>query len=212
MNRQGYAVTTQQFGPGNPLESNDPSVWEQLVEAAGPAAMLLVIERRMGGRLVGQFAPEDIWQETLLHAWRDRASCRWDGVRAFRRWLIGIIDHRIHDAADYVGALKRGGDAPPRRLGSFGGNESIGMPEPMRSTTPSRVALHREQATAMKAALTTLDPDLECVVRLRLVEGLAMADVATSLGIGLSAAKHRFRKGAVAYRRALLEQLGSAGT
>jgi DNA-directed RNA polymerase specialized sigma24 family protein len=55
----------------------------------------------------------------------------------------------------------------------------------------------------MQPALGELPEELRGVVFLRVFEELPMAEVATRLGIGLSAAKHRFRKGIEVYRRLL---------
>ena len=49
------------------------------------------------------------------------------------------------------------------------------------------------------------------VVRLRLFEDLTMREVADRVGIGVSAAAHRFRQGAGAYERRLKAVLASRG-
>lgn len=194
----------------NPLASDDARSWEQVVEAVGPASLLVVIDRRMGTALRQKLSAEDIWQEVLLQAWRDRANCQWAGLASFRRWLLGIIDHRIRDAIDFFNAKKRGRDEVIRSLQSKSGLGTRNSMEPRRSTTPSRLAVYREQAEQMSAALSELPGEMRDVVRLRLFEGLQMNEVADQLGIGLSAAKHRFRKGAALYRARLFARLGSS--
>ncbi|MBU0718878.1 MAG: sigma-70 family RNA polymerase sigma factor [Planctomycetes bacterium] len=159
----------------NPLTSDSPAVWDRLMEAVGPASLLVVIESRMGPLLRCRVTSEDIWQETLLSAWRDRAKCEWRGLRSFRNWLLTIIDHRIRDAAEYENAAKRGGENAARLSSSLTGESSDRSharpyPGPVGSTTPSRIAMHREQAAAMSAALETLPEELREVVRLRLFE------------------------------------------
>ena len=192
---------------GNPLQSDDPRAFDRVVEAVGPASLLLVIDYRMDARLRTKLSAEDIWQEALLHAWRDRAQCKWAGLASFRRWLLGIIDHRIHDARDFFGAAKRNGEreqALVRREAGVTWSE-----EPMRSTTPSRMAAHREQAELMKRALADVPEDLRVVVRMRLFEGCTMPEIADELGLGLSSVKHRYRKAIGLYRPALMRNLGS---
>ncbi|RJP39829.1 MAG: sigma-70 family RNA polymerase sigma factor [Phycisphaerales bacterium] len=189
----------------NPLQSEVPRTWDDLVEALQPASMLLVIERRMSVALRQRIEPEDIWQETLLQAWRDRRQCEWRGLKSFRSWLLSIADHRIRDAAVYHDARKRGGGRAQVALAGGGADESNGSAwaGPVASTTPSRVALQKEQAAAMRAALEALPDGLREVVWMRLFEQLPIDEVAARLEIGPSAVRHRFRKGAELYQERL---------
>jgi RNA polymerase sigma factor (sigma-70 family) len=185
-----------------------------LIESVGPASLLVVIDSRMSGTLKKQLAPEDILQDALLHAWRDRARFEWRGLKSFRSWLLTIIDHRIRDAATREGAAKRGGGESPVPFSVLERGPSPGQAEshfagPVASTTPSRLAIHKEQASAMHAALGAIPAELREIVRLRLFEQIGVKDVAQRLGIGVSAVRHRFRKGAEMYRRVLLSELAS---
>lgn len=187
----------------SPLCSNSPSAWDSLIEAVGPASLLVVIESRLSPALRRQTTPEDVFQEALLHAWRDRARCEWRGIRSFRSWLLSIIDNRIREAADRLGAEKRGGGREPVVASALSGDTSGGSTAdglwPAISTTPSRVAIFREQAAAMQAALSELPEESREVVRLRLFEQLQIEEVAARLSLGESAVRHRFRKGAELY-------------
>ncbi|MBL8899259.1 MAG: sigma-70 family RNA polymerase sigma factor [Planctomycetes bacterium] len=192
------------------MERSSPEQWNRLIESVGPAAMLLVVRSRMSPALLARLAPEDVWQETLLHAWRDRAQCTWQGLPAFRRWLISILEHRLLDLAEAAERKKRGGGAAPLSLDAHAaGSEtsSLGFAGPIASTTPSRVAMDREAATAIAEALQELPEELREVVRLRLIEDLSMPEVAERTDLGLSAVQHRFRKGAEIYQRALARRL-----
>lgn len=185
----------------NPLLSDSPAAWDGLIEAVGPASLLVVIESRLSSSLRRQTTAEDVLQDALLHAWRDRAACEWRGLHNFRSWLLSIIDNRIREAADRAGAQKRGGGKQPVRF-SPAGAASAGTGSdwgPSGSTTPSRIAIYREQCEAMRAALASLPDDYREVVRLRLYEQLSLEQIAERLGIGLYAARHRFRKGADIY-------------
>lgn len=185
------------------------SEFDRRIEALGPASLLLVIERRMGPALCRAMTPEDILQEALLHAWRDRAAHAWQGLRAFRSWLLSIVDHRIADARDRAGALKRGGS--DRTLSLEARTDSVdgdGLDVP-RSTTPSRVAWRAEQAQAIRSALASLPEDVREVVRLRLVEQEGIDEIAARLALGSSAVRHRFRRGAEMFRHRLSSALGT---
>lgn len=196
----------------NPLLDPRPRAWEGLIASVGPASLLLIIESRMGPVLRARLAPEDVLQESLLLAWRDRASHQWRGLRAFRSWLLSIIDHRIADARDHAGALKRGGAVQHRPIAGQDGAGATHRdpdPEPWLSTTPSRVASLREQAAAMRDVLDSLPDDVRTVVRLRLVEQLQIVEIAAQMGIGESAVRHRFRRGAELFRYRMNSRLGT---
>lgn len=169
--------------------------------------ILAVISSWMGDRLRLEWAAEDIWQETLVMAWRDRASHSWSSLRAFRAWLLGIARHRIHDALDHMNAQKRNSgrvpaslDADRERRGSRG--------DPSRHTTPSRVASAQERARIIEEALQTLPEQLRQVVQLRLLEELPMREVAERAGIGRTTANERFFRGAALYQQELERRLG----
>jgi RNA polymerase sigma-70 factor, ECF subfamily len=196
----------------NPLCSAAPAAWDRLVEAVGPASLLAVIEQRMGATLKRRCTAEDIFQEALLHAWRDRARHEWRGLKCFRNWLLTIIDHRIHDLADQTGAQKRGAGRVVEQLVTSGTDSAGGPPPAWDSTTPSRIAVYREQAEAMRAALATLPDELRDVVRLRLFEQLGVEEIAARLNLGIAAVRHRFRQGAELYQRRLTAELATRST
>lgn len=190
----------------SPLLSGEPEVWDRLLESVGPASILLVIRQHMGATLRRGLTAEDLWQETLLHAWSDRARFEWRGLASFRRWLIQIALHRIHDASDRAQAAKRGGGLEARALEGGDGHDGRSFLEGLArlgSTTPSRLASLREEAGRLHAALASVPEELREVVRLRLFEELTMEEVAERTGLGLSGARHRFRKGAALYEQAL---------
>src|SRR5262245_57327825 len=178
------------------LQAEDAWDWERSLAAIDPAAMLVRIDARMGALLRRRTSVEDIWQETLMHAWRDRARHRWTGARGFRAWLMEIAENRMRDAADREGAEKRGGAVAHVRLGLARPDESgAGAIDPAASSTPSRILAHRESAEAIQAALAALPDALREVVRRRLIEEQGLAEIAAALGLSHAAVKHRLRKG-----------------
>lgn len=193
----------------NPLLTDSPGAWDRLLEAVGPAALLAVIELRMSTALKRQYPAEDVLQEALLHAWRDRAQHEWRGVRSFRNWLLTIIDHRIQDFADRSMAQKRGGGTPAVECSALTGSGTRSALLPWDSTTPSRIAVYREQAAAMRGALERLPDDVRDVVRLRLLEQLPVEEIAQRLQLGASAVRHRFRRGAELYQKHLMAELAT---
>jgi RNA polymerase sigma factor (sigma-70 family) len=195
----------------NPLLSS-PAAWERLIESVKPASLLLVIERRMSAGLKGVQTAEDILQEALLHAWRDRRQFEWRGLGSFRSWLLGIIDHRIHDAADRYSAKKRDAGGPVvafSALRGAGATTTSAEPDfPASSTTPSKLATYREEAEVMRQALDGLPEEFREIVGARLFEQCPLEEIAARLGLGVEAVRHRFRNGSELYVRRLRAALG----
>jgi RNA polymerase sigma-70 factor (ECF subfamily) len=186
---------------------DDPAVWTHLIEAANPASLLIAIESRMGAELRQRLSAEDIWQETLLKAWNGRSGFTWQDTPSFRRWLLRIAENCIGDHRDYERAgkrdMRRNGSLPVQSGSSSDGGSAGPSFEPWGSTTPSRIASQKERAEKMRAALEGLPEDVREVVRLRLFEDLMLEEIAEKLGLGISAVRHRFRKGSELYRRRL---------
>lgn len=190
----------------NPLLHATGAAWDRLVTSCNPAAILVAIRSMMGPKLLRDLEPDDVWQETLLHAWRDRAQCEWRGQAAFRKWLLQLARNRVCDLADVASAKKRGAGRVQRfsdrepASGSHGEEHYAG---PCQHTTPGRAAADVETAAQFEAALATVADEWRDIVRLRLFEELTMEEIAARLGIGVEAARYRFRQGAEAYRREL---------
>jgi RNA polymerase sigma-70 factor, ECF subfamily len=198
----------------SPLPHATAASWSSLVESVGPASLLVVIEGRMSVALKARMTADDVLQESLLQAWRDREKCEWRGIGPFRRWLLTIVDNRLKDIAERESRLKRGGGRAALPFDRRESDDSSAPPRyagPVASTTPSRAAMDRETAEIMRESLEAAPEDVREVVRLRLFEELTIEETAERLGIGFSAVRHRFRRGAEAYYRELTRRLGTRG-
>lgn len=187
--------------PPNPLQSDDPMQWDRLIEEIGPASMLLAIRMRMGPAIRGRYLEEDVWQDVLLQAWRARRQVEWQGHGAFRRWLLQIAENCLRALFDHDRAQKRGGGVHPRSLA----HDTSAAAGPADSTTPSRVAADRELAAHMEQALAALAPEEREVLRLRSFESVSLEETAATLGLSVSAVRHRFRRGVTAFEHRLRE-------
>ncbi len=179
----------------------DPREWERAVAAANPALLLLFIDQRLGHTLKGKLTSDDLLQEALLEAWRFRSTFEGDFVD-FRNWLMRIIEHRIHGAADHFNAAKRGGGAIPASIEAL-------AESPHHSTTPSRVAWYREQAQAIQTVIASLPEDLRLILRQRLIDRIPIAQIAERQGLTVSVVRRAFRKASEMLRTRLIAALGT---
>lgn len=154
---------------------------------------------------------EDLWQETLAHAWRDRQSHAWQGLPAFRGWLRGIAMHRLFEASKRMRTQKRGQGQAPASL-SDELERSGGAWLPSLSTTPSRQVYRRERAQALQQALESLSADLRELVRMCLFEECSVAAAAQRLGLTESTAYRRLLRGAELFRASLARRLGDSSS
>src|SRR5262245_33712035 len=169
----------------NPLLNTTSSSWDRLIGSVNPPAMLVAIRGMMSATLQSRMEAEDIWQETLLHAFRDRAGCEWRGLAAFRRWLIELARNRIRDLADAATAQKRGAGREVRfadREFASGSGADEHYAGPCATTTPSRVVTDREIASQLEQALGAVPAEWRDVVRLRVFEECTMEEIAARLG------------------------------
>lgn len=196
----------------------DATRWDELIQSINPAAMHVVIASAMSKQLREHCSAEDIWQETLTHAWRDRAQHRWTGAAAFRAWLFEIARNRIRETARNATTAKRGGtqrtsrfsELRPQAAHGDAGSVSISANLPLDSQTPSRIVSREEKVATTQEALAELPPELRDIVRMHVIEELTMEVIAERLGIGLSAAWHRYRKGMELLSRRLRSGAGDA--
>jgi RNA polymerase sigma factor (sigma-70 family) len=180
----------------------DPRRFEELIVSLRPDAMLAVISSAMSRSLREHCSPEDVWQETLAHAWRDRAQHHWTNARAFRAWLFQIARNRIRETARHALAQERAtGRAVVRRVDTSSTGSSVLPSGPTDSVTPSRIAARSERGAALECALSQLPPDVRDIMRLHVIEELPMNVVAERLGLSESSAWRRYHKGSEACAR-----------
>lgn len=134
---------------------------------------------------------EDVVQMTFL-----KALTRMDQLRESERvrpWLLQIAYR------DAITLLRRRRDRP---------TDPVLLPEQASDESgPSDVAIASDMARIVTNALDQLDESERMAVTLRDVEDLPMRDVASIMGIGVSAAKMRVHRGRAALRVALREDI-----
>lgn len=199
--------------PGAPSAPHlDPTTWGRLIDSIDAANVFVLIGAWLGPKARLEVAVEDLWQETLWMAWRDRHQHQWVNLTKYRAWLLAIARNRVHDTVRNLGRQKRGGGVTTNSFSTLGGPDSAGGYLPPQSTTPSRSASNLERARLLERALAGLDEPLRDLVRLRLFEELSTQEAAERLGIPLSTAKERFVRGTQRYRSELRRLFGDDDT
>ncbi len=134
------------------------------------------VYRRVGGQK--QLA-EDLVGDVFLRGWRRMSTFEWQGVD-FGAWLMTIARNRVND--HYKSARYR--------LDSTAGE--IYDPKPtmeMAVDSPERIAIARDMARSLGAALEQLKDDHREVVELRFVHGMSVSDTAATMQRTIGATK-----------------------
>lgn len=169
----------------------DPEEWNHLIEALGRESLVHAISRDMSSVLRGLHEPEDLLQDALALAWRDRSHHHWRGLYGFRSWLLAIAHHCILAAAERALAKKR-----PRFLqvsDTAFTDASLAIPE--SSPAPDLVVELTERASLVAKAVARLRHDQGVVVQLHALDAMPMNEVANRIGVKLATCWSRFRQG-----------------
>src|SRR5262249_6399683 len=141
---------------------------------------------------------------TFLEAYRSFPQFAGHDVRELGAWLEGILDHKVASAIrDHTLLQKR----DMRRERSMDDSQGGGAPfkEGLDAglSSPSQKAIRGEDVQHLSRALTALPDDQREAVRLRHLEGWALADIARRLGRSPAATAGLIKRGMRALRRQL---------
>ena len=160
------------------VRRGDARAFEVVYERHSAAAFSLAY-RMMGTRA----GAEDVTQEAFLSMWRSGA--RYDRARgSVRTWVLGIVHHRAIDA------LRRSTVHDRRRAGDEGIEERFEA----RERTDVEAA-RREEAGAVRGALSSLPPDQVQVIELAYFGGFTHTEIADLLDAPVGTIKGRMRLG-----------------
>jgi RNA polymerase sigma-70 factor (ECF subfamily) len=160
------------------VRRGDARAFEVIYERHSAAAFSLAY-RMMGTRS----GAEDVTQDAFLSMWRSGA--RYDRTRgSVRTWVLGIVHHRAIDA------LRRATVHDRRRSGDEGIEERFEA----RERTDVEAA-RREEAGAVRGALSSLPADQSQVIELAYFGGFTHTEIADMLDAPVGTIKGRMRRG-----------------
>jgi RNA polymerase sigma-70 factor, ECF subfamily len=165
--------------------------------------LAVLIHFRLGPDLRRFVEVDDVLQETMLKAFRDLEKFDYRSSGSFMSWLTRIADHVIADFGRAQGRQKRAAE-----IVRFRSEGNPGGPEPVESTTPSRIFRENEELAALVARLDQLPEDYRTAIILAKIEGLTTPELAERLGKSNGAAALLLHR-AIKRFRALTEALAA---
>jgi RNA polymerase sigma-70 factor (ECF subfamily) len=168
------------------------------------SALYRLAQRQLEGRIAVRVDASDIIQQTFLEAHRGFALSAAQDAQELAAWLKTILDHKIASAIrDHTLLQKRN----LRREQSMDDSQRGGSPLKRELdaglTSPSQKAIRVEEEHRLNQALTALPDDQREAVRLRHLDGWALADIARQLGRTRAATAGLIKRGMKALRRRL---------
>jgi RNA polymerase sigma-70 factor (ECF subfamily) len=143
-----------------------------------------IIRLRLDQKLRPKLDSVDVVQDALILALGGLKDFNYRNEGDFLRWLSRIAENKLRDILDKFHADKRDvhKEIPFRKEDRSTEGGSVGVAEPMRTTTPSVIMRKKEALDKLEQALDKLKPEYKQVVVLKRIEGLSHADIAERLG------------------------------
>ena len=140
--------------------------------------LAVLVHYRMGPKLLAAYEVDDVLQEIFLRASRDLPSFDYQNPGSFFRWLASIAHHVISDLGRHENRDRRRHD----ELLRFRSPSNPEGPEPIDSTTPSRLLARKQSLQAVMAHFDDLPADYREVIVLAKLEGLSTQEIAERMG------------------------------
>jgi RNA polymerase sigma-70 factor (ECF subfamily) len=164
-------------------------------------ALHRLAERQLEGPIAPRIDASDVVQQTFLEAHHSFAQFAGQDVRDLIAWLHRILDNRIATAIRDHALLQKRNVHRERSMDDSHEGAPLKQGLDAGHSTPSQQAIRGEEAERLGQALTALPADQREAVRLRHLEGWALADVAQHLGRTPAATAGLIKRGMQALRR-----------
>jgi RNA polymerase sigma-70 factor (ECF subfamily) len=181
------------------FREGDEEAFRELLERYGDVVAHR-IQRMLPRAMRRRVTVQDVLQDACLAAYQHRDRFESEEVDGFRRWLLGIVDHKVKDAVRFhVGAARRSLEREvtrsrrPDTAAMRGG-----------ALSPSRMAIDTEQQDRVRDAMAGLPPDYQEVLRLTRHENLSLREAAVRMGRSREATKKIYTR-SLAKLRAMLD-------
>ncbi|HEY7156994.1 MAG TPA: sigma-70 family RNA polymerase sigma factor [Gemmataceae bacterium] len=168
------------------------------------AALHRLAERQLHGPVTVRVDASDIIQQTFLEAHRGFPQFAGLDARELATWLQIILDHKVAGAIrDHTLLQKRNVHRDRSLDDSHGGLASLKQELDAGLSSPSQKAIRGEEEEQLTQAMTVLPDDQREAIRLRHLEGWALADIAQQLGRSRAATAGLIKRGMQTLRRRL---------
>lgn len=172
----GASCFTSTFDLIERFREGDEAAFSQLFRKYRPRLAVL-IRYKLSEAMRGRVEPDDILQEVFLQASRDIRGFTYRSPGSFMSWLSRIADHVIADFARAQTRQKRDAGEAVR----FRSESNPAGPEPIDTTTPSRIFDQNERVEKLFARLEALPPDYRAVIVMAKMECLSTAEMAARM-------------------------------
>jgi len=164
----------------------------------------LVAGRQLDERIAVRVDASDIIQQTFLEAYRSFEQFAGQEEPEWLAWLQRILDRNIAGTIrDHARLQKRNVRREQSMDDSHGSKAGLKDELGANLSSPSQLAIRGEEAKRLAQALTALPDDQREAVRLRHLEGWALAEIAQHLGRTPAATAGLVKRGIKALRREL---------
>ncbi len=191
------------LSPGQLLEralQGDREALGQLLEAERTALHRLA-QRQLEGRITVRVDASDVIQQTFLEAHRSFEQFAGQDARELAAWLKGILDHKVASTIRDHTLLQKRNLSRERSMDDSRDGAPLKQDLEAGHSSPSQKAIRGEEAERLSQALAALPADQGEAVRLRHLEGWALADIAAHLGRTPAATAGLIKRGMQALRR-----------
>jgi RNA polymerase sigma-70 factor (ECF subfamily) len=163
----------------------------------------LLARIEIGRRLQGKLDASDLVQETFLEAHRNFAQFRGDDEPQFVRWLRQILAAKVANLVRHYFGTQGRDVRLEQELAADLDNSSYLMGHEFAAslTSPSQLAVRREQAVLLANALDRLSPEHREVIVLRHLEGLTFPEVARRMERTLDSVEKLWLRGLARLRQ-----------
>jgi RNA polymerase sigma-70 factor (ECF subfamily) len=141
--------------------------------------------RQMDPTMRSKLEPEDILQQVYLETFRAIGQFEYQGKDSFLRWMYAILDRKLIDEHRALRAERRDVRREVKPAPAAGQHTTyIDLMARVMADggTPSQAVRKDEAIGVISACVASLPPHYREVIRMRFLEGMAVADVAQRLG------------------------------